>query len=585
MANATTTNAATTTGALVSALEHEMSKRSHVSSLKSADLTVDKEREAVRALGEARTAEGKTWNSDVQYVLAAIGSAIGLGNFLRFPSLAYRYGGAAFLIPYVLAIVLVGIPIMGLECTFGQMMQNSAVPAFGKIRPYLWGLGAFLTAASAVTALSYNTIMAWTLVYLVYSFSPGGLPWGSTVEESTAFYYTNILGKQDAETGEMWTLQQGLGPVQWKLALAMLVYWSIVYACIVNGTKTVQKVVLVTVPLPIILILVFLFYGAAQEGAGTGIQAYVDPSENHVELNSINPWVDAVGQIFFGLSLCEGVMLAYASRQPLHKKVVRNSWLIVIGNCGCSLVAGFAVFALLGHFATVQGVGINDIGIGSTFVVAFQTFPAAFNLFQGAGVPQIMAVLFFITLLCLGIDSSMAFIEAVSLAFIDSNRWCKENPRKVSGGLCMTGFLLTLIMSTRAGYDVLDILDHYTNNYMLLLGGAVSTIVLGWFYDAKKLVKEVRENTGENASYLPFLWEYMIKFITPTILCVLTMYRFAEDLMVPHGNGEYPGWALFIFGWAPCLVIPALAFGGGSLAFHFIPALRKKVKVDEDIEA
>ena len=140
-------------------------------------------------------------------------------------------------------------------------------------------------------------------------------------------------------------------------------------------------------------------------------------------------------------------------------------------------------------------------------------------------------------------------------------------------------------MSTRAGYDVLDILDHYTNSYMLLLGGAVSTIVLGWFYDAKKLVKEVRENTGENASYLPFLWEYMIKFITPTILCVLTVYRFAEDLMVPHGNGEYPGWALFIFGWAPCLVIPALAFGGGSLAFHFIPALRKKVKADDDIEA
>ena len=111
-------------------------------------LTEDKEREAVRAIGEARTAEGKTWNSDVQYVLAAIGSAIGLGNFLRFPSLAYRYGGAAFLIPYVLAIVLVGIPVMGLECTFGQMMQLSSVPAFGRIRPYLWGLGAFTTFAS-----------------------------------------------------------------------------------------------------------------------------------------------------------------------------------------------------------------------------------------------------------------------------------------------------------------------------------------------------------------------------------------------------------------------------------------------------
>ena len=120
----------------------------------------DPEFEEAKALGKERTEKGTSWGSDLQYVFAAIGSAVGLGNFLRFPSLAYRYGGAAYLIPYVLAIVLVGIPIMGLECTFGQMMQNSAVPAFGKIRPYLWGLGAYLTAASAVTALSYNTIVS-----------------------------------------------------------------------------------------------------------------------------------------------------------------------------------------------------------------------------------------------------------------------------------------------------------------------------------------------------------------------------------------------------------------------------------------
>merc|ERR1712157_177849 len=116
------------------------------------------------------------------------------------------------------------------------------------------------------------------------------------------------------------------------------------------------------------------------------------PTMNPHALNSIDPWVDAVGQIFFGLSLCEGVMIAYASRQPIERKVVRNSWLIVIGNCSCSIIAGFAVFALL----------------------------------EGKGVPQLFAVLFFITLLSLGIDSSMSLVEAVVVAFVDAVPWCKE---------------------------------------------------------------------------------------------------------------------------------------------------------------
>ena len=104
---------------------------------------------------------------------------------------------------------------------------------------------------------------------------------------------------------------------------------------------------------------------------------------------------------------------------------------------------------------------MDEIGIGSTYVLAFQTFPAAFSLFEGKGVPQLFAVLFFITLLSLGIDSSMSSIEAVAVAFVDSNRWCKEHPRIVSGLLCFSGYFLSLILTTRGGYDALIILDHY----------------------------------------------------------------------------------------------------------------------------
>ena len=333
--------------------------------------------------------------------------------------------------------------------------------------------------------------MAWSLVYLVYSFYPT-LPWGGSIEESTAFFMQTVLGRQDPETGEMWSLDDGLGAVQWHLAVAALLYWVIVFFCIFRGTKTVQKVVLVTVPLPFLIIFVLLFFGISREGSGSGIQSYVDPTMNPHALNSIDPWVDAVGQIFFGLSLCEGVMIAYASRQPIERKVVRNSWLIVIGSkcfvahriplrtshtssalneltratkdCSCSIIAGFAVFALLGHFSTVQGVSVDEIGIGSTFAVAFQTFPAAFTLFEGKGVPQLFAVLFFITLLSLGIDSSMSLVEAVVVAFVDAVPWCKERQTLVAAVTCAVGFLCSLIMCTKGGYDVLDIIDHYNAN-------------------------------------------------------------------------------------------------------------------------
>jgi len=532
----------------------------------------DPEFEEAKALGKERTEKGTSWGSDLQYVFAAIGSAVGLGNFLRFPSLAYRYGGFGFLLPYALAIVLVGVPVMGMENMFGQMLQRSAVPGFTTIKPYLWGLGAYLTMGSFMAVIYYNVIMAWSLVYLVYSFYPT-LPWGGSIEESTAFFMQTVLGRQDPETGEMWSLDDGLGAVQWHLAVAALLYWVIVFFCIFRGTKTVQKVVLVTVPLPFLIIFVLLFFGISREGSGSGIQSYVDPTMNPHALNSIDPWVDAVGQIFFGLSLCEGVMIAYASRQPIERKVVRNSWLIVIGNCSCSIIAGFAVFALLGHFSTVQGVSVDEIGIGSTFAVAFQTFPAAFTLFEGKGVPQLFAVLFFITLLSLGIDSSMSLVEAVVVAFVDAVPWCKERQTLVAAVTCAVGFLCSLIMCTKGGYDVLDIIDHYNANYMLLLGGAVSTVVVGWGYNASKLIKQVEDATGEKAAWLPFLWEHVIRFVTPAILWVLFFYLFAKDVMTTYGG--YPTWAVFTFGWLPSLLFPFIFFGVPSLGLHFFNINKK----------
>ncbi len=119
--------------------------------------------------------------------------------------------------------------------------------------------------------------------------------------------------------------------------------------------------VLVTVPLPFILIAVMAIYGLTRPGSTQGIMAYIDPTNNPAALFSLDAWVDAAGQIFFGLSLSVGVMIAYSSHQPAKSKVVRNTWVIALGNSATSIVAGFAVFALLGHFAHTSEVPLEDV--------------------------------------------------------------------------------------------------------------------------------------------------------------------------------------------------------------------------------
>ena len=191
------------------------------------------------------------------------------------------------------------------------------------------------------------------------------------------------------------------------------------------------------------------------------------------------------------------------------------------------------------------------------------TLHTAFSLFEGKGAPNVFSVLFFVTLLLLGIDSAMSLVEAVCEALIDNFKFCRRHVPLVSALVCLAGFLVSLIMTTRGGYQILDIIDHFSSNYLMLLGGGISTIIIGWGYPAEKLVTQVKTKTGQNAQWLPFLWTYMCKFVTPAILLVLFVYNAYKDMGSPYGG--YPQWALFCFGWLPALVFPVLVFALPSL--------------------
>ncbi|QDZ22970.1 sodium/chloride symporter [Chloropicon primus] len=517
---------------------------------------------------------GSKFKTDAQYILACLGSAVGLGNLLRFPNLCYKYNGFGFLLPYLFALVFIGVPMLGMEIMFGTISQRSAVKAFGRIRPFLWGLGAYVTWAAFMVVSYYNVIMAWSLQYLYYSFQTP-LPWGSTTKTAEEFFFGTVLRMRGSD-GELWTLKDGMGPLNWPLLLSLLGQWALIFICVFKLTKTVQWVVTVTVPLPFLLIAVMTIYGLTKEGASSGVMAYINPTNNPGALLSLDAWVDACGQIFFGLSLSTAVMIGYSSHQAKDSKMVRNTWIIAIGNSMTSIVAGFAVFALLGHFAFIQNESVDSVA-SSGYILSFQTFPATFSSFSGKGAPQAFSVLFFLTLLLLGIDSAMSLVEAVCEAFIDNNTFCRKHVPLVVFVFCSIGFLFSFIMATKSGYYVLDILDHFSSTYLMLMGGGLSAFVVGWLYPADKLVRQVRENSGEDAFWLPFLWAHMIKFFTPLVLALLFGYNFVRDCMRPY-NG-YQHWALVCFGWIPCLVIPTLAFGLPSLFIEKPSQIRSKLQL------
>jgi NSS family neurotransmitter:Na+ symporter len=258
--------------------------------------------------------EREKWGSNTAFLFAAIGSAIGLGNVVRFPYLAYRYGGVAFLIPYILANILVGLPILGLELMLGQRMQRGAIESMGQVHPRFWGVGVVALCGCSLLLLYYQVIMAWSWIYLFYSFYPT-LPWGDSTVDSARFYAETIQGQPASWSDPSNECYVGnpsdefappgsplscFGNVHWPLALGLALQYTLCWACNCQGVELIGKVVMVVMPLPFVMITVILVFGATRSGAKEGVEEYIAKADWY-HLSNGDVWVDAISQIFFGL--------------------------------------------------------------------------------------------------------------------------------------------------------------------------------------------------------------------------------------------------------------------------------------------
>ncbi|KAG9345130.1 hypothetical protein JZ751_009673, partial [Albula glossodonta] len=295
------------------------------------------------------------WDNKVQYLLTCIGFAVGLGNVWRFPYLCQVYGGGAFLIPYLIALVFQGLPLLHLELAIGQRLRMGSIGVWTSISPYLGGVGMASMTVSFLVGLFYNTILAWVLWYFFHSFQDP-LPWRDCpvnsnhtgyvkeCEESTPvnyFWYRQTLNiSPDIETS---------GSLQWWLVLCLATAWCLVYICFIRGIETIGKAVYITATFPYLVLTIFLVRALTLPGATDGLTYLFTPDWE--TLKDPRVWLDAATQIFFSLSLAFGGLIAFSSYNPQKNNCERDAVLVGCINSATSIYASIPIFAILGFKA------------------------------------------------------------------------------------------------------------------------------------------------------------------------------------------------------------------------------------------
>jgi NSS family neurotransmitter:Na+ symporter len=423
---------------------------------------------------------------------------------------------------------------MILELTVGHWARNSPPEVFKKIgKKWEWA-GWWMVLVPFIIASYYIVVMSWCFSYMIYSID---LRWGGNAEN----FFENFLGVTDSPAI--------LGNISIPILLGLIVVWLCVFLILYKGVHRIGKVVAITVPLPTILLIILTIRGLTLPGAIEGISYYLTP--NFSKLLDINVWLSAYAQVFFSLSLAQGIMITYASYLKKKSDITNNAFIISLADAGTSFLAGFTVFSVVGYLAFSQGITIPDLGLRIAGPnLTFITYPTAISLLPYAA--TLFGLFFYIALLTFGIDSAFSMIEPITLGI---NRKFKITKAKATGFICIAGFFASLIFTTGGGLHWLDIVDHFIANFGLVIVGLVECLVLGWAFRLYKLRKHANKISE---IYLGKWWDYLIKFIIPIVLLIMLFVAIIDNVLYPYLG--YSWWIILLGGILPCLSVFLISF-------------------------
>lgn len=494
------------------------------------------------------------WGSRLTFILAAVGSAVGLGNAWRFPGLAAKHGGGTFLMIYLLMMLILGIPLLMMEIAIGRRTKSGAICSMGSISKKAQWIGWAGTTNAFCIVIYYAAVFAWVIMMAVFSFKFAGLTGN---QEEAGKLWMNII----KTTGTT----EGFTTISVPVLLALVASWGFIYYCIRNGANSVGKVVKFTVFTPVICLLIMAIKGICMPGGLAGLAKLFIPDLSQLTDSSL--WIDACGQVFYSLSIMMAIMFAYGSYLPKDSNIATDAIIIAFSDLLTSVLAGVVMFTTMG------GVGMLDNMSASGVSTAFIIYPQAIVSLTDSGVfNAIFAFVFYVCLCTLAIDSAFSIVEGVSASLSDKFHL---NVKKTTLTICIIAGVISIVYATGAGLAVLDIVDYFANSINLVLIGIFETLAVGWFFKTTKVLEEINKNTKKFK--MPKIWfNLSVKIIAPVILVVFFIWNLYSLIKDSNGiYGGYPAWSNFVFGWG----MTAIVFISGFVAMIVEKAQKKKYDV------
>ncbi len=439
-----------------------------------------------------------TWGSKAAFILAAAGSAVGLGNIWGFPTVAAANGGGAFLIVYLICVALIGAPVMLAELTIGRATQRNPVGAFRTLAPGRpWVLIGALGVLAGVVILSfYSVIAGWTIAY-IFKTVTGAFPPGA----DTAAIFGSVAGSARAATAYH--------------QIFMIITILVVVGGVRHGIERWTKVLM---PGLAVLLVLLVIRAVTLSGAEAGLSFYLRPDFSQLNGAVI---LAAAGQAFFSLSLGMGAMITYGSYISKKDDLVTSALYVTVFDTMIAVMAGLLIFPTLFHAGLEGGTG----GPGMVFVVLTSllgTIPPA----PWGG--TVFGTMFFGLLFIAALTSSISLLEVGVSYFVDEKQWSRRKSAWVLGGAAFllgipsalaNGAVGWLSSLPGVGVDFLSFLFTIFGQYALVVGALFISLFTAWAWGTKAAGDEVRANDGH--FMLERTWSFLIRYVCPVVILLI----------------------------------------------------------------
>ncbi|XP_055841972.1 sodium- and chloride-dependent glycine transporter 1-like isoform X1 [Episyrphus balteatus] len=560
------------------------------------------------------------WSNQLEFVMACVGYAVGLGNIWRFPYLVFRNGGGAFLIPYLLMVLAIGLPIFFSEMFIGQYAGLGPIKAYTNMAPIFQGLGFCTLVVITFVTIYYMVIIAWIIFYLFASFWPR-LLWGYCNNEfNTDNCYSSLednICKANNQHNEM-------DNIFWKrtctsvkdicesnnliginatycfnvTAQAEVPVRQIIKRVLASEEYYYQNVLAVgdsswsnwgyprwQLVLCLLLgwVIAFLCLIKGVKSAGkviyfTALFPYVILTALLIRgvtlegaregiLFYVNPkwetlakasvWGDAASQIFYSFGLACGSLVAFASYSQFNNNCHRDTIFVSITNVFTCIYAGFPVFAFLGFMAKNIDVPVDEV-VQSGPGLAFIAYPEAVLMMP---LPHVWSVAFFLMMFTLGMGSQFGGIEAICTSLIDQWPHLRDHHWRVTAGVCIACFVAGIPMVCNGGIYLFTLMEWHTASWAILLLGLAEVVIISWIYGMEKAFDNMLEMGISLCSAIRFYWSLVWKIITPIASFAVFVFILYDIKPTSFNGYKFPVWA-DLLGWlmGACTLIPFPAF-------------------------